>query len=237
MAFGLRTTELGSANKNYRNAASRVCQRCGQGYASYNKTGKYCSFACYSDFRRTSPIKQLKLKLVKPERQKKYPIPGGSVSSVCLQCGKEIRYSPSQSRKYCSYKCHLDSGGALRAGLASSRMTNARGVVKKDANHREIVAAFRKLGAGVVDLSPLGYGVPDLLVGTRRLNYLVEIKNPGTSYGRRGGNPLQIAWANGWPSPVYVVEDTDDVLALVNGRFSELEIIEAISAVVHGAKP
>lgn len=116
-------------------------------------------------------------------------------------------------------------------------MNNTRGTVKKDANHREIVAAFRKLGAGVIDLSPLGYGVPDLLVGTKRVNYLVEIKNPTTTYGRKGGNPLQIAWANGWPSRVYIVEDMDDVLALVNGRLDQLEVIaknEAINAVVNG---
>lgn len=104
-------------------------------------------------------------------------------------------------------------------------MSNTRGVVKKDANHREIVAAFKKLGAGVIDLSPLGYGVPDLFIGTRCINYLVEIKNPGTSYGRKGGNPLQVAWANDWPSPVYIVESMEDVLALMNGRLDRLEVI------------
>lgn len=48
-----------------------------------------------------------------------------------------------------------------------------------DANQPEIVAALEKAGASVVLLSQVGGGVPDLLVGFRGKNYLIELKRPG----------------------------------------------------------
>ena len=49
---------------------------------------------------------------------------------------------------------------------------------KVDANHFEIVAAFRKLGASVLSLANLGRGVPDLLVAWCGVTMLVEVKAP-----------------------------------------------------------
>jgi Holliday junction resolvase len=48
---------------------------------------------------------------------------------------------------------------------------------KVDLNHREIVAALRDVGASVYSLSTVGGGVPDLLVGYKGVNYLLEIKS------------------------------------------------------------
>ena len=44
-----------------------------------------------------------------------------------------------------------------------------------DDNQREIVSTFRKHGATVISLAALGKGVPDLCVGYRERNYLVEV--------------------------------------------------------------
>lgn len=49
---------------------------------------------------------------------------------------------------------------------------------KRDANHRAIVTALRQANATVVDLAAVGGGCPDLLVGFRGCNYLLEVKNP-----------------------------------------------------------
>lgn len=49
---------------------------------------------------------------------------------------------------------------------------------KRDANHVEIVAALKAAGCTVVDLAATGGGVPDLLVGVRGRNLLLEVKNP-----------------------------------------------------------
>lgn len=46
-----------------------------------------------------------------------------------------------------------------------------------DSNQKEIVEALKKIGCSVVSLAPMGRGVPDLLVGYKGHNYLLEIKD------------------------------------------------------------
>jgi hypothetical protein len=47
---------------------------------------------------------------------------------------------------------------------------------RTDANHAEIMQAFKKLGASVLDLSRVGMGCPDLLIGVANTSALVEVK-------------------------------------------------------------
>ena len=55
-----------------------------------------------------------------------------------------------------------------------------------DDNHGEIVTALRSVsGVSVSSLAGLGDGVPDLLVGARRVNYLCEIKDGEKPPSRR----------------------------------------------------
>ncbi len=49
---------------------------------------------------------------------------------------------------------------------------------RKDDNHDEVVRDLQRLGCSVIDLSQVGGGCPDLLIGWRGRNFLVEIKNP-----------------------------------------------------------
>jgi hypothetical protein len=51
-----------------------------------------------------------------------------------------------------------------------------RRAAKVDANQREVVAALRGAGATVQLLHAVGEGCPDLLVGYRGGNYLLEVK-------------------------------------------------------------
>ena len=53
----------------------------------------------------------------------------------------------------------------------------ARRAAKADRNQPEIVATFRQLGATVKHLHMVGQGCPDILVGYKSVNYLVEIKD------------------------------------------------------------
>lgn len=68
-----------------------------------------------------------------------------------------------------------------------------------DSNHRDIVAALRKLGALVQSLAALGGGVPDLLVCFRGKLCLMEVKSPG---GKLRADQLTFQDV-GWP--VFVV--------------------------------
>jgi hypothetical protein len=152
------------------------------------------------------------------------------VSVTCSQCKKTFEAYGSLNRKYCSYACHLASGGALRAGLAASRSIS-RYRAKKDFNHDKIVDRFIENGVFVIDLSKLGSGMPDLLVFCAGGTRLVEVKNPETSYGRRGANKLQKAWAADWRGgPVHIVRTVEEVDALCAGRVDEVEQIRTFYA-------
>lgn len=75
-----------------------------------------------------------------------------------------------------------------------------------DANHAAIVQALRDVGADVLDLSRVGGGCPDLLVGFRGTNHLIEVKT------KRGVlNLLQLAfhmeWRGGAPTVVRTVDE------------------------------
>jgi hypothetical protein len=81
---------------------------------------------------------------------------------------------------------------------------------KVDANHPEIVAAFRKLGASVLSLANLGRGVPDLLVAWCGVTMLVEVKAPK---GKETED--QIQFFEGWQGQIFIVRDTEGVLTVV----------------------
>ena len=84
---------------------------------------------------------------------------------------------------------------------------------RKDANHSEIVEALERVGCGVVDMSPLGKGVPDLLVSVKnrygRHLVLMEIK---TAAGKVRKSQLAFE-AEGWE--VFLVRSVEDALRVV----------------------
>lgn len=81
---------------------------------------------------------------------------------------------------------------------------------KVDANHPEIVAAFRKLGASVLSLANLGRGVPDLLVAWCGVTMLVEVKAPK---GKETED--QLRFFEDWQGQIFIVRDTEGVLTVV----------------------
>ena len=82
---------------------------------------------------------------------------------------------------------------------------------KTDANQASIVAVLRAVGATVVDLSAVGKGCPDLLVGFRGATFLLEVK------ARKGrttpDQDIFYAWWRG--APVAIVRTADDALATI----------------------
>lgn len=84
---------------------------------------------------------------------------------------------------------------------------------RTDANQASIIAVLREVGATVVDLSAVGKGCPDLLVGHRGVTYLLEVKNVK---GRNRLTPDQdvfYAWWRG--APVTIVRTADDALSAI----------------------
>jgi hypothetical protein len=87
-----------------------------------------------------------------------------------------------------------------------------------DANQATIVAVLRQVGCSVLDLSPIGKGCPDLLVGRAGRLFLLEVKNPA---GKNKVNPLQAAWHEQWPAMVAVVHDYREALRAVGASWEE----------------
>ena len=85
-----------------------------------------------------------------------------------------------------------------------------------DANHGEIIAAFRRLGYSVVDLSRLGNGIPDLLIAKAGHAALVEIKDGAKSPSRRKLTLFEKAFRDRWSGAYHVVETLDDVQRIVS---------------------
>lgn len=85
-----------------------------------------------------------------------------------------------------------------------------RRAAKVDANHSAIVAALRSIGASVQDLASVGQGCPDILVGFRGRNYLMEIKV-------NKGKPTlkQDVWHMMWQGQVVIVRTVDEALHVI----------------------
>jgi len=84
---------------------------------------------------------------------------------------------------------------------------------KTDANQASIMAALRQVGATVVDLSAVGRGVPDLLVGFRGQTYLLEVKNKAGRNRLTADQDVFLAWWHGVP-PVIVYNENDALIAI-----------------------
>jgi predicted RecB family nuclease len=95
-----------------------------------------------------------------------------------------------------------------------------RRAAKVDGNHGEIVAALRKAGAGVCDLSAVGQGCPDLLVSYRSRWHLVEVKDGSRPPSERRLTPRQTAWHDSHLARVHVVNSVDEALEAIGAVHS-----------------
>jgi hypothetical protein len=82
-----------------------------------------------------------------------------------------------------------------------------RRAAKVDANQSEVVAEFRRLGAVVQPLHSVGQGVPDLLVGYKLWNFLIEVKDGA----KAKLTPDQVEWHRLWRGQVDVIRSVEDV--------------------------
>lgn len=79
-----------------------------------------------------------------------------------------------------------------------------------DSNHLEIVAALKDSGCTVESLARMGKGCPDLLVGLRGRNWLIEVKG-----GRGLIRASQAAWRSRWNGQVAIVRNVDEAIEFV----------------------
>jgi len=80
-----------------------------------------------------------------------------------------------------------------------------------DANQGQIVEIARDMGASVADTHMVKDGFPDLVVGWRGHNLLVEVKSP---VGRMTKD--QLVWQDNWRGPVHIVRSAAEMVELLS---------------------
>jgi hypothetical protein len=86
---------------------------------------------------------------------------------------------------------------------------------KVDANHAAIVRALRAIGASVQDLSRVGGGMPDLLVGYHGTNVLLEVKDGSKAPSARVLTPAQKLWKSKWGGTSLTVTSPEEAQRVV----------------------
>lgn len=84
-----------------------------------------------------------------------------------------------------------------------------------DSNQGEIVRALRQAGASVQCLHTIGRGTPDLLVGFRGFNFLLEIKDGSKPPSARRLTPDEERWHLEWQGQVTIVGSIDEAIKLI----------------------
>jgi Holliday junction resolvase len=81
-----------------------------------------------------------------------------------------------------------------------------------DANQKDICHALKTFGASIVDLSGVGKGCPDLLIGFKGKTYLIEIKRNSTAKF----TPQQLQFNESWTGGIIArIENIDQAIALL----------------------
>jgi hypothetical protein len=86
---------------------------------------------------------------------------------------------------------------------------------RKDDNQTIIVSAFRQFGASVFETHQIGGGFPDIVVGFRGKNYLIEIKDGEKCESRRPLTPAEIEFHATWHGRVEIIKSVEEVTAFM----------------------
>ena len=84
---------------------------------------------------------------------------------------------------------------------------------KVDSNQAQIIADLKKIGVSVLNLSRVGGGCPDILVGWQGKNILIEIK---TAKGNL--NDSQIEFFKEWKGPKFVCKSINEIIEIINNK-------------------
>ncbi len=90
-----------------------------------------------------------------------------------------------------------------------------RKVASVDANQHEIVSALRACGCDVQLLHQLGGGVPDLLVGVKGKNFLLEVKDGNKAPSKQRLTSDECEWHKSWRGQAVVVRNVKEAIQAV----------------------
>ena len=89
-------------------------------------------------------------------------------------------------------------------------------IKRTDANHKEIVDAIRKIPSlSVFSTHMVGKGFPDIVIGYKGINYLVEIKDGEKTKSQKKLTDDEIKFHKSWFGQIVVCECVQDVYVLL----------------------
>ena len=86
---------------------------------------------------------------------------------------------------------------------------------RTDGNQQQLVKELRDIGCSVAVTSMLGKGFPDIVVGYRGKNYLIEIKDPDKPPSQRKLTPDEVKFQESWRGQYAVIHNLDEFMGLL----------------------
>lgn len=83
-----------------------------------------------------------------------------------------------------------------------------------DSNQKQLVKELRGIGCSVAITSNLGSGFPDIVVGYRGVNYLLEIKDPNKPPSQRKLTQDEIEFQDKWKGQYSVIHTLEEFTQL-----------------------
>ena len=99
----------------------------------------------------------------------------------------------------------------MRPSIAEKMTRYAK---RRDANEKELVKVLRAMGFTITNCAGFGEGHPDLILKKGRTTWYVEIKNPNTSYGKRGLSASQKKWESETGNTIHILRNEEDCKSL-----------------------
>ena len=89
-------------------------------------------------------------------------------------------------------------------------------IKRTDSNHSEIIKALRKIpNLSVFSTHEVGKGFPDIVIGYKGINYLIEIKDGKKPPSARKLTDSEVKFHQDWRGQIKIVNNLDEVLNLL----------------------
>ena len=89
-------------------------------------------------------------------------------------------------------------------------------IKRTDRNHAEIINALRKIpNLSVFSTHEVGKGFPDIVIGYKGVNYLIEIKDGNKPPSARKLTDAELQFHSNWKGQIKIVNNFDELLNIL----------------------
>jgi hypothetical protein len=89
-------------------------------------------------------------------------------------------------------------------------------IKRTDSNHAEIIKALRKIpNLSVFSTHEVGKGFPDIVIGYKGINYLIEIKDGNKPPSARKLTPDEVKFHQDWKGQITIIKNIDELLEII----------------------